>query len=165
VSIDYKLRDGLLTYATFAKGYKPGGYNVNEVTELATQGYNAENVDTYEIGAKTEWLGNRLQFNAAGFFNDYTDQQVGIQRVDPLTGVTLSAIANAGKVEIKGLEFEAVWRATQQITVSGSYCLDRCRIQRVRDRYGRVRAAASRVRQCHRRLLRQPPCRRRRRTR
>ncbi len=121
VSVDYKLRDGFLAYATFAKGYKPGGYNVNEVTELATQGYNAENVDTYELGVKTDWLDNRLQFNAAAFYNDYTDQQVGIQRVDPLTGVTLSAIANAGKVEIKGLELEAIWRATQQITVSGSY--------------------------------------------
>ena len=121
VSIDYKFRDGLLTYATFAKGYKPGGYNVNEVTELATQGYNSENVDTYELGVKSDWMNNRLQFNAAAFYNDYTDQQVGIQRVDPLTGVTLSAIANAGKVEIKGLEVEAVWRATQQITVSGSY--------------------------------------------
>lgn len=121
VSVDYKLRDDVLAYATFAKGYKPGGYNVNEVTELATQGYNAENVDTYEIGAKTAWLDNRLIFNVAGFFNDYTDQQVGIQRVDPLTGVTLSAIANAGKVEIKGIEVETVWRATQQITLSGSY--------------------------------------------
>ena len=121
VSVDYKLNDDVLAYATFAKGYKPGGYNVNEVTELVTQGYNAENVDTYEVGAKTEWLGNRLLFNMAAFLNDYTDQQVGIQRVDPLTGVTLSAIANAGKVEIKGLEFEAVWRATQEITLSGSY--------------------------------------------
>jgi len=120
MSADYKLRDGLLTYATFAKGYKPGGYNVNEVTDLSTQGYFAENVTTYELGMKSDWLNNRLLFNVAAFLNDYTDQQVGVQRVDP-SGQTLSAIANAGKVEIKGLELEANFRATQQITVSGSY--------------------------------------------
>ncbi len=120
VSLDWKWRDGAMTYVTFAEGYKPGGYNVNEVTELASQGYDAENVVTYEIGAKTEWLDNRLVLNGAVFYNDYTDQQVGVQRVDP-SGATLSAIANAGNVEIKGFEIETSWRATEHVTVSGSY--------------------------------------------
>ncbi len=120
VSLDWKIRDSAMTYLTYAKGYKPGGYNVNEVTDLSTQGYNAESVDTYEIGAKTDWLDNRLLLNAAFFYNDYTDQQVGIQRVDP-SGQTLSAIANAGKVEIMGFELETSWRATDHVTIGGSY--------------------------------------------
>jgi iron complex outermembrane recepter protein len=120
VSLDWKLREGAMTYVTYAKGYKPGGYNVNEVTDLSSQGYQAENVDTYEIGAKTEWLDNRLVINGAFFYNDYTDQQVGVQRVDP-SGQTLSAIANAGNVEIKGFEIETSWRATEHVTVAGSY--------------------------------------------
>lgn len=123
VSLDYKFRDGFMAYATFAQGYKPGGYNVNEVTELRTQGYRSESVDTYEIGVKTDWLDRRLLLNAAAFFNDYTDQQVGIQRVDDQTGQTLSAIANAGQVEIKGLEIEALWRATQNLSLSAFYAL------------------------------------------
>lgn len=123
VSLDYKFREGFMGYATYAQGYKPGGYNVNEVTDLSTQGYLSESVDTYEIGAKTDWLDRRLLLNAAAFFNDYTDQQVGIQRIDDQTGQTLSAIANAGAVEIKGLEVEAVWRATQNLSVSAFYAL------------------------------------------
>ncbi|MEZ5458912.1 MAG: TonB-dependent receptor [Steroidobacteraceae bacterium] len=123
VSLDYKFRDGLMAYATYAQGYKPGGYNVNEVTDLSQQGYLSESVDTYEVGVKTDWLDRRLLLNAAAFFNDYTDQQVGIQRIDDQTGQTLSAIANAGAVEIKGLEVEAVWRATQQLSVNAFYAL------------------------------------------
>ncbi len=123
VSLDYKFREGLMLYATFAQGYKPGGYNVNEVTNLSQQGYRSESVDTYELGVKTDWLDRRLLLNAAAFFNDYTDQQVGIQRVDDTTGQTLSAIANAGQVEIQGLEVEAVWRATQNLSFNAFYAL------------------------------------------
>jgi len=120
VSLDWKLRDDLMTYLTYAKGYKPGGFNVNEVTSLVDQGYKAENVDTYELGVKSEWLDRSLLLNAAVFYNDYTDQQVGIQRIDP-SGQTLSAITNAGVVEIKGFELEATWRATEHVTLSGGY--------------------------------------------
>jgi outer membrane receptor protein involved in Fe transport len=123
VSLDYKFREGFMLYATYAQGYKPGGYNVNEVTNLSQQGYRSESVDTYELGVKTDWLDRRLLLNAAAFFNDYIDQQVGIQRVDDTTGQTLATIANAGQVEIQGFEIEALWRATQNLTLSAFYAL------------------------------------------
>lgn len=50
-------------------------------------------------------------------YNDYSDQQVGIQRIDP-SGQTLSAITNAGVVEIKGFELEATWRAAERVTLA-----------------------------------------------
>ena len=127
------------------------------------QGYKAENVDTYELGVKSEWLDRSLLLNAAVFCNDYTDQQVGIQRIDP-SGQTLSAITNAGVVEIKGFELEATWRATEHVT-SGGYAFTRRAVRRVRDRRGGDRAAARRGRQPDRRLLPVATCRRRRSTR
>lgn len=121
ISLDYKLTNDMMTYVTYAKGYKPGGYNVNEVTDLSQQGYLSESVDSYEVGVKSSWLSNRLIVNVAAYLNDYTDQQVGIQRVDDATGQTLSAIANAGKVDIKGAELEANWRVTDQLSLTGYY--------------------------------------------
>ncbi len=78
----------LLTYASYAKGYKAGGYNldrsdlggVNGVLTPRTNAdapglrFNAEKVNNYEIGAKFNTRG--FTFNVAAFREEFTDFQL-----------------------------------------------------------------------------------------
>ena len=55
--------------------YRQGGVNL---TNVGIETWDAEKVDTYEIGAKASFRGGALSgyFNVAAFYNDFTDQQL-----------------------------------------------------------------------------------------
>ena len=72
--------------------------------------FDAEEVASYEIGAKTE-LGERVRLNAAAFLADYTDFQsasfLGLQFL----------VNNAEKVRVQGLEADLTARVTDDLTL------------------------------------------------
>ena len=80
--IDWKLSDKALFYASYSRGYRGGTYNGLSF-QSANQVYfvKPETVDAYEIGVKSRFLDNRLQFNVSAFHYDYKGQQQ--QLIDP----------------------------------------------------------------------------------
>jgi len=125
-TLDWQATDTVFAYASVARGYKPGGFNVNEVTEFTGQGYLPEFVTAYEIGVKTEWFDRSLVVNADVYFNDYTDQQIGVQRVQAGSGnavLAVPGIANAAAVETRGFELDADWLFSSglQLTLGYAY--------------------------------------------
>jgi iron complex outermembrane recepter protein len=124
LTIDYKLHEDVMLYASAAKGYKPGGFNTNEVNELLGQGYLPEFVNAYELGIKSQFLNRRLTLNADIYFNDYTDQQIGVQRnIAGATGtiVATAGIINAGAVESKGFELDSSFQVSRNLNLSIGY--------------------------------------------
>jgi outer membrane receptor protein involved in Fe transport len=124
ITAEYRVNDDVLAYATYAKGFKPGGFNTNEVATFANQSYNPESVKAYEVGLKTEWLDNRLVINVDGYYNDYTDQQIGVQLSTPGAGgqiVTSAGIVNAGAVSIYGFEADVSYRVSDPLSLTMSY--------------------------------------------
>ncbi|NEQ98766.1 MAG: TonB-dependent receptor, partial [Cyanothece sp. SIO2G6] len=104
-AVDYRLNPNATVYGSITRGYRPGGVSVlanNEASLL----FGAERSWNYELGAKTEWLGDRLGVNFALFYNPVDNYQV--VTIDPLTRLPVNA-SNAD-VSIWGLELEA--RAT-----------------------------------------------------
>jgi len=118
-SIDYQVNDDFLTYFSVTKGFKSGGFNGRPITEGQVDSFNPESVLSYELGFKTDWFENRLRLNAAAFFADYTDMQLGSISADD-NGNLVLRIQNAGKAEIKGLEFEMQARPTPNFDIIGS---------------------------------------------
>jgi len=122
LTLEYTPNDDMTFYASVAEGVKPGG--ISTITAGAffnpdANTYDAEKLRAYELGAKTTWLDNTLRLNGGVFFQEYTDKQVGItQNID---GVDVGTIANAGEAEIWGIELEALWQATDNLTFQGSY--------------------------------------------
>ena len=51
---------------------------MNSVEE-ATQPYDPETVDNIEVGIKSEWMDDRLRFNASYFVMNYDDKQEELQ--------------------------------------------------------------------------------------
>jgi len=124
VTIDWALNDNLLLYGNVARGFKPGGFNVNELIDFEGQDYQPEFVDAYEIGFKSFWQDIDLVVDAALFYNDYTDQQIGVQLNQSGAGDTIVAvpgITNAGEVESKGFEIAADWFPTDRLNLNVAY--------------------------------------------
>ncbi len=93
--LSYKVSDDILTYASFSKGYKAGGYNLdssaldtpnaalaglaanragNGRPEAADLQFDAEKVDAYEIGIKFD--GRKFNLNVAGFYSRFSNFQL-----------------------------------------------------------------------------------------
>lgn len=118
--LEYRPFDGALAYASAARGAKPAGFNVNEVTSYLDQQYRPESLWSYEIGFKGGDADRRLVGDVALFFNRYTDQQIGTQRQTPGLLPT-SAIVNAGRVDSYGLEATVRWRINPVLALDVGY--------------------------------------------
>jgi iron complex outermembrane receptor protein len=128
VDLDYKPISDLLVYAKYSRGYRAGGVFANAPADHRT--FEPEKVNAYEAGVKTTLRGVvHGTFNVAGFYNNFSNQQLQLgfnPRVDPVTGATApvsptSAVINAGKSRIWGIEVETSVTPFQGFTVDGGY--------------------------------------------
>lgn len=101
LGLEYKAGDDALLYASAGKGFKSGGYNARPLADASevTQ-YEPETIWTYEVGAKTGWLDNRLIVNVAGYLSKYDNIQLTVNQTPR------NFVANAAKGTIKGAELE-----------------------------------------------------------
>jgi iron complex outermembrane recepter protein len=119
--VEFRPSDNMLFYGSAARGFKPGGIAANEAVTPDGQRYDEEKVWAYEVGAKTDWLDGSLRLNGAIYYNDYTDQQIGVQQRPAGSVTDIPGITNAGQVEVIGLELDALWQATDNLLLSIAY--------------------------------------------
>jgi len=120
-SLEYRFMEDMMGYVSFARGYKPGGHETLEVTDFTGRQFRPEHLNAHEVGVKSTWLQDRLTLNAAAFYNDYTDQQISHQQLDPVTGFAKPRVGNAGKVRAQGIELGTDWRVPVGVSASFSY--------------------------------------------
>ncbi len=116
LGLDAMFNDTLIYYS-FAQGFKNGGFvlrYVEAVTEPRT--FEPETLDAHEIGFKWQSSDNLVRLNAAVFFSDYKDVQVTF--FDNLGG---PITANAGEVDIKGVELEFTALITDNLLFEMGY--------------------------------------------
>lgn len=112
IGLDYKVAQSTLLYASWARGFKSGGFagRLGIAEDLGP--YDPEKVDTYELGIKTDLLDRRLRVNLTGFYTNYRDMQLAqiyfLQDLTttPPTLIQGNTILNAAKSRIKGFEAE-----------------------------------------------------------
>lgn len=120
VSVSYTPNQDVLLYGSASRGFKSGGFDGRATNNFSFEPFRPEFVWSYEAGAKITGLDGRLTFNAAYFYNDYTDIQVTSFGSDPVTGVFVSLFTNAAAATIQGLEFELAARPTDQLSINAS---------------------------------------------
>ncbi|MEW4467816.1 TonB-dependent receptor [Parasphingorhabdus sp. JC815] len=116
VTVDYQATDNILLYAVYSEGNSPGGFNEIGAPNAT---FGEERLKNYEIGIKSEPVYG-LRINAAGFFNDYSDQVLTSTFTTPQGGVN-SFSDNVGDTEIWGLEIDASWSVNDFLTFSATY--------------------------------------------
>ena len=118
LGFDYQFAENQMAYLTWARGFKSGGFSGRIGIAADLGPYNPEEVDTYELGFKGDFLDNRLRANAAVFYTDYKDLQLAqIYFVGTLQGNT---ILNVGSAKIKGAELELTAVPVEGLTLNAS---------------------------------------------
>ena len=137
VTLQYTTADGLMWFANYGRGFRPGGFNSIFATlsqsEAASLSANSgakldvepETLDQYEVGVKGALLEGRLQASAIGYWGEINDQQV--QQVttynDQATGldVPITILNNIGLLDLYGVELEARFQLTNEWMLQGSF--------------------------------------------
>ncbi len=118
--ISYQLTPDAFGYASISKGFDAGGFN-NRASSLATAlPYDQENVTTYEVGLKTDWLQHRLRANGTIFYNDYSGLQETAAVVSPITNAFVSVRSNAKRAHTEGFELETALDPVPDLTLTGN---------------------------------------------
>jgi iron complex outermembrane recepter protein len=122
LGLDYHWTDHVMTYVSYSRGFKSGGFDMRGNAAVYPQtenGYNSETADNYEAGIKSTLLNDTLLLNFTAFYDPYKNAQIGVQQfVDYLgTPTNLTAVLNAGKQINEGLEIESVWRPLKPLTL------------------------------------------------
>lgn len=126
LAVTYHWNDDWMTYASVARGARGGGFNPPAVpANLRT--YKGDTVWTYEIGAKFASPDRRVSLATALFYNDYKDY-VGLNSIlsTPPTFTTIDL--NTGDVKSYGIEVEAVFKPTDNWTITGGGSLQNARL-------------------------------------
>jgi outer membrane receptor protein involved in Fe transport len=135
-SVRFDFTDDINVYLSVARGNKPGDFNnslcsalvpANEFARLSTIApldVKEEKSLNLELGTKMRLLDGRMSLDAAIFFTDWDDQQVtGSQTYTTTAGAAsnISLTTNAGKTEVRGLELNWRFRATEYLDMNLAY--------------------------------------------
>jgi iron complex outermembrane recepter protein len=119
LGVGYHPTSDMMLYGKYTRGYRQGNVNIAGTTGFDTS--DPETVDSYEIGAKTNFYGRFPgTFNVAVFYNDLQDQQVQFGYFK-FTGVGTTAVVNAGGSTVWGTEVEGNVYLLENVLLSGSY--------------------------------------------
>ena len=118
VTGEYDLADNTMVYLTLASGFKPGGSNLtfgfdnDNAPPMVFPTFEAETVDSTEIGIKTDLFNGKARANIAAFSYDYENLQFQATDPDPYRG----GVANIPDSEMSGVEIEFTALASDSFT-------------------------------------------------
>jgi iron complex outermembrane recepter protein len=122
VNVQYDLTDSTMTYLSWSRGFKSGGFDARSNKPPVAGGtpitsgtfeFEDEQATTYELGIKSG-IGSRAEINANVFYTDYKDLQTSA-----FDGAIGFNVGN-GSAKLKGAEVEARWQATSDLRLTGS---------------------------------------------
>jgi iron complex outermembrane receptor protein len=112
-------------YAKYSTGYRAGGAS-SRTSDY--QAFGPEDIKSYEIGFKTDFLNRRARFNVAGYIMDRKNSQVDISSIQfastggvPTSFNNLVTINAPGITKIRGIEADLTLKPIDNLTLNASY--------------------------------------------
>lgn len=116
IKASYRFSPEVFSYASFARGYKGGGFNLDRtqssnglpsggsgVTPIYDTSFPAEFVDSYEIGLKNTLFNRTVLFNVSAFHQKFTDFQL-----NTFLGTSF-VVRSIPEVKSKGVDADFLW--------------------------------------------------------
>lgn len=124
IGVNWQVNPDLLTYASWTKGFKSGGFNPvppNANTGVPGQlgrptPYGPEEVDSYEVGLKFTSPDRTFRINVAAYQAEYE----GLQLPVFFPGTSTSYTSNASGATIRGIEVEPTWQVFDSLQLYGN---------------------------------------------
>ena len=118
VGMQWVMSDTAQAYAVWTKGFRSGGYNMRNTAFGESPGpTDQEEQNSFEIGAKSQWLDGRVKTNMAVFHNTIDDMQREVNLPSETAGVA-QLIRNTANATIRGAEFELMAAATDNLLLT-----------------------------------------------
>lgn len=133
VSLQRDLSNGDMIYVLTSEGYRAGGFNSGglAVPPASRRVFRPDHLRNYEVGATLTPFKGRLNLRTALFYVDWRNIQT-----DQYFSSGLSYTANIGDGRNRGVEFEAVWRATSRLSLSGNALFNEPKLTRIAPGFG-----------------------------
>ncbi len=113
LNAQWKPHEGLMFYATWSRGFRPGGIN----RQPNTLPYGPDFLTNYEVGWKTTFMGNRIRWNGAIYHQIWRKFQFSFLGVNSLT-----QIQNGRDAHINGVESDVNYiSGGLSLTLTGAY--------------------------------------------
>ncbi len=119
LNFTYRIDDDRMVYATYSEGFRVGGSNPLRSTSVLPRTYDSDELQNYEIGAKTQWLDNRVRLNVSAYYMKWSDFAVQIE--DPQTGLFQLGFVNLPSADIQGIEAEFAVNFSERWQLDGSF--------------------------------------------
>ena len=129
-SVNWKADDNLMFFANYSQGFRPpvtartgGQLASNQSPGSAFEGYRipvyslTDELENYEIGMKGDFFDQTLRINATAYSSEINDLQTS--RFDPTNIAFFYFTDNVGTADIKGIDADFVWQATDNLLISG----------------------------------------------
>ncbi|MBT8106944.1 MAG: TonB-dependent receptor, partial [Gammaproteobacteria bacterium] len=129
-SVDWRASDEMLLFASYSQGFRPPvtnrvGATLANVQSGPFEGFRVpvssatDDLDNYELGVKSDLLGNTLRLNATAYYSEIANLQTS--RFDPTNISFLWFADNVGDAEITGIDGDFIWAATDRFTLAGAF--------------------------------------------
>lgn len=141
-SIDWQATSDVMLFAAYSEGFRPpvtnrvgGGLAKNQ--EGAFDGFRipvystTDSLDNIELGFKSTLLDQTLRFNATAYYSKISDLQTS--RFDPTNVSFLVFTDNVGDAEIKGIDGDFTWVATDNLVISGAFSFIDTELTKIND--------------------------------
>jgi iron complex outermembrane recepter protein len=114
--INFKYSDNTLFYASFAQGFRDGGFNTSAAgNPLVPATYQPDTLNSYELGWKTMWAEGTFLWNGAAYYMPWKDYQTAVFDL-AISPVTFNA--NIGDARIYGMESNIEWKPIHGLTLA-----------------------------------------------
>ncbi len=116
----YDFNPDLFGFFGYSRGFKSGGYNdqlgtqLDPITPESARPTDPEIADSFEGGIKYTFAEGRAQIAVNAYWVEYTDAQRTFNVSFPEGGQE-TLFFNAAEMEVKGVEVEGVWAATERL--------------------------------------------------
>ncbi|MGB0907996.1 MAG: TonB-dependent receptor [Maricaulaceae bacterium] len=123
VKLVWDATDNALLYASWARGFKSGGFDFRannkgqSATAEAAFQFDDEEATNYELGGKFK-LGGAAELNVTAFYTKFDNLQISI-----FDGVLGFNVGNAASSEVKGIELDGRWAITDNVRLTGGAAL------------------------------------------
>lgn len=129
-NLSWQVNDDVMLYATWSESYRPGGFNRGSacgVRDPATNAqqwcfptsYESDDLTNIEVGWKSIFADNRVQFNGAIYQLTWENVQTGL--FAPQLGFpNLQSFLNGPEYEVKGIEVNLVLAPAEGLTVAAA---------------------------------------------
>jgi iron complex outermembrane receptor protein len=134
--VEYQATEEAMIYASWARGFLPGGFNARlftltaaQIAELRSQidinpTIAEESQDTYELGTRVAVLDGRGFVNATGYIGKISEHQITQTGAVTLANgqrIAVSGVVNGGKIDFYGIELESAVAVAESVTLNGSF--------------------------------------------